>query len=158
MLWHNFCGLFFRMKTFIYIAIALLAIPAALCAQHYPHRTPEDIASKQTEMLVRELHITDSLVRDTLYRMHLKFAIKRQISHTRAEAMQFMQEANEELKHILTPEQYQQFMNQQVNHTPHRPQHHYNRFTVTPTDTTASPPNDSDQATNTLQPPPEHLL
>lgn len=151
MLWHNFCGLFFRMKTFIYIAIALLAIPAALCAQHYPHRTPEDIASKQTEMLVRELHITDSLVRDTLYRMHLKFAIKRQISHTRAEAMQFMQEANEELRHILTPEQYQQFMNEQVNYAPHRPQTLHNRITTTVVDTTQAP--SSNPATH-IQPPP----
>ena len=148
-----------RMNNLLYIVLFALVTPVtSLYAQHHPQRTPEDIARKQTEMMVRELDIQDSIVRDTLYRMHLKFALKRTISNTRAEAMQYMMEANAELQHILTPEQYQQFMNQQVNHTPHRPKHHYNRFTVTPTDTTASPPNDSDQATNTLQPPPEHLL
>lgn len=140
------------MKISIYILIALLAFSGVLCAQHHPHRTPEDIANKQTEMLVRELQITDSLVRDTLYRMHLKFARKRQISHTRAEAMLFMQEANEELKNILTPEQYQLFMNQQVNYAPHRPQTLHNRITMTVVDTTQVP--STNQAAH-IQPPPE---
>ena len=145
-----------RMKNLLYIVLFALVTPVASSyAQHHPQRTPEDIARKQTEMMVRELDIQDSLVRDTLYRMHLKFALKRTISNTRSEAMQYMMEANAELQHILTPEQYQQFMNQQVNHTPHRPRPHYNRFTVTPTDST-SPPNDSEQASHTPPPPPGH--
>ena len=134
-----------RMKNLLYIV--LLALFAPLYAQLQPQRSPEDIARKQTEMLVRELNIQDSLVRDTLYRMHLKFAIKRAVSNTRAEAMKYMQEANAELQQILTPEQYQQFMNQQVNHTPHHPKPHYNRITVIPA-TTSSQPNDSDLVTN----------
>ena len=142
-----------RMKNLLYIVLFALATPLAnLYAQHYPQRTPEDIARKQTEMLVRELEIQDSIVRDTLYRMHLKFALKRAISNTRAEAMQYMQDINAELQQILTPEQYQQFMNQQVNHTPHRPKPHYNRITITPTDTIPLPPNDSGQVTNTPLP------
>ena len=60
----------------------------------------------------------------------------------------YMQEANIELQQILTHEQYQQFMNQQVNHTPHRPKPNYNRITVTPTDTPPSLPNDSDTITS----------
>lgn len=117
------------MKT-LFLTILLLVPAVCTQAQRYPQRTPEDIARKQTEMLVRELGIQDSIVRDTLYRMHLKFAQKRAISNTRAEAMIYMQEANEELKQILTPEQYQQFMDQQVNHAPHHPRSPYNRFTM----------------------------
>lgn len=145
------------MKNLLYIVLFALVAPAAtLFAQHHPQRTPEDIASKQTEMLVRELNIQDSLVRDTLYRMHLKFATKRAVSNTRAEAMQYMQEANIELQQILTPEQYQQFMNQQVNHTPHSPRPHYNRIASAPIDTT--PPNAPDEATNTPLPLPVSRL
>lgn len=113
---------------------------AILQAQGRPQRTPEDIALKQTEMLTRELGIQDSVLRDTLYRMHLKFARKRAISNTRAEALQYMQEANEELKQILTPVQYQQFMDQQVNHAPHHPRSPYNRITKPLIDSLPPPP------------------
>jgi hypothetical protein len=127
------------MKNLFYILLFVCAAPT-LWAQHHPHRTAEDIASKQTEMLVRELNIHDSVVRDTLYRMHLKFARKREIGNTRAVAMQYMQEANEELKNILTPEQYQQFMDQQVNHEPHHPRAPYNRFKRVLIDSLPPPP------------------
>ena len=127
------------MKNLLYIFLFICAT-CPLWAQHHPQRTPEDIARKQTEMLVRELNIQDSIVRDTLYRMHLKFARKRQISNTRAEALQYMQEANEELKNILTPEQYQQFMDQQVNHEPHHPRAPYNRFKRVLIDSLPPPP------------------
>lgn len=127
------------MKNVVYLFIIGLVSVATLQAQHRPHRTAEDIARKQTEMLVRELNIHDSVIRDTLYRMHLKFARKREISNTRAEAMQYMQEANAELQQILTFEQYQQFMNEQVNYSPHHPKPHYNRITIAPSDTTPPP-------------------
>ena len=130
-----------RMKNLLYIVLFALVTPVASSyAQHHPQRTPEDIARKQTEMLVRELNIQDSIVRDTLYRMHLKFARKRQISNTRAEALQYMQEANAELQLILTPEQYQQFMDQQVNHEPHHPRAPYNRFKRVLIDSLPPPP------------------
>ena len=136
------------MKNLLYIVLFALATPLAnLYAQHYPQRTPEDIARKQTEMLVRELEIQDSIVRDTLYRMHLKFALKRAISNTRAEAMQYMQDINAELQQILTPEQYQQYMNQQVNYAPHRPRAPHNRITTIPVDSVSAPPCDSAEAT-----------
>ena len=79
------------MRYFVLIVVFFSCIGTKLLAQ-YPRRTAEDIARKQTEMLVRELNIQDSMVRDTLYRLHLKFARKHEISHTRAEAMQYMQE------------------------------------------------------------------
>ncbi len=135
------------MKTVLSISLFLLAsFLTFLRAQEHPQRTPEDIALKQTEMLVRELKIQDSVVRDTLFRMHLKFAQKRAISNTRAEALQYMQEANMELQQILTPEQYQQYMNQQVNYAPHRHRAPYNRITTISVDSVSTPPNDSAEA------------
>lgn len=135
------------MKTILFISLFLLAsFLTSLRAQECPQRTPEDIALKQTEMLVRELGIQDSVVRDTLFRMHLKFAQKRAISNTRAQALQYMQEANMELQQILTPEQYQQYMNQQVNYAPHRHRAPHNRITTISVDSVSTPPNDSAEA------------
>lgn len=136
------------MRYFILIIVFICA-SATLCAQ-YPRRTAEDIARKQTEMLVRELNIQDSIIRDTLYHLHLKYAHKREISNTRAEAMQYMQEINTELQDILTPEQYQQFMNQQVNYGPHRPHKPYNSIINHKTDSTT--PHEHDEAHNTPLP------
>ena len=114
------------MRYLVFIILSICVV-TNLLAQH-PRRTAEDIARKQTEMLVRELSIQDSIIRNTLYHLHLKFARKRAISNTRAEAMQYMQEINAELQKILTPIQYKQFMSQQVNYEPHRHHTPYNRI------------------------------
>ena len=123
------------MKTVLYI-FCLILLPVASLAQHRPQRTAEDIASKQTEMLVRELQISDSVLRDTLYRMHLKYACQRLANNTRAEAMRVMYAITEELEHILPAELFQQFMNHQVNYEPHRPQMPFNRISTQVIDTT----------------------
>jgi D-alanyl-D-alanine dipeptidase len=104
-------------------SIFFLIVPLFhLSAQsNYPHRTPENVARKQTEMMVRELGIQDCVLKDSIYRMHLKYAYRRASCETRGEVIQCIQDANEELKQILTPEQYQRFMSQQINHQPHRP-------------------------------------
>lgn len=79
-----------------------------------PRRTAEEVARKQTEMMVRELAITDSVQRDTLYRLHLRYAKMQQEGSTRAQAMDRMLSFHMELKRILTPAQYNTFMNAQV--------------------------------------------
>ena len=104
---------------FTFIVVALLAV----AQHHHPRRTATDIARKQTEMLVRELQITDSVLRDTLFRMHLKYAEKRQSeNYTRADVLQCMLLMQEELKNILPTELYEAFMNRQLNHEPRAPQ------------------------------------
>ena len=104
---------------FTFIVVALLAT----AQHHHPQRTATDIARKQTEMLVRELQITDSVLRDTLFRMHLKYAEKRQSeNYTRADVLQCMLLMQEELKNILPTELYEAFMNRQLNHEPRAPQ------------------------------------
>ena len=142
------------MKYFVLIVV-FICVGAKLFAQ-YPRRTAEDIARKQTEMLVRELSIQDSIIRDTLYHLHLKYARKREVSNTRAEAMQYMQEINAELQNILTTEQYQRFMNQQVNYDPHRPHKPYNSIIPHKTDSTQS--HESTEAPNTPIPLPKSPL
>lgn len=138
------------MRYFVLIVIFIFSCIGAKLLAQYPRRTAEDIARKQTEMLVRELNIQDSIIRDTLFHLHLKYAYKREISNTRAEAMQYMQEINTELQNILTPEQYQQFMNQQVNYGPHRPHKPYNSIINHKTDSTT--PHEHDEAHNTPLP------
>ena len=147
------------MKKIIYIVLSVLTVSTATLYGQKPQRTPQDIASKQTEILVRELQIHDSLIRDTLYRMHLKYAILRQSNNTRADAMQYMQEMNAELQQILTPEQYQQFMSQQVNHEHRSPRPQHNRIIFTPCDTLMSPPpppHPNGEAPHMPPPPPPH--
>lgn len=88
-------------------------------AQSRPQRTPEEEALKQTTRLVRELGIEDSVRIDTIYRMHLKFARFRQKGLTRAENMLRMQAIYDELKQLLTPEEFERFM----NHPAEQPRH-----------------------------------
>ena len=85
-----------------------------------PQRTPEEEASKQTERLVRELGIKDSVRVDTIYRMHLKYAKIRQKGLSRAENMDRMQSIYNELKRLLTPDEFERFMNHPAEQ-PRRP-------------------------------------
>ena len=85
-----------------------------------PQRTPEEEALKQTTRLIRELGIKDSVRIDTIYRMHLKYARFRQKGLTRAENMERMQAIYAELKNLLTPEEFERFMNHPAEQ-PRRP-------------------------------------
>lgn len=87
-----------------------------------PPRTAEEEAMKQTERLTRELEISDTLTRDTLYRLHLKYAVLRRQGLTRAQHLQYMQQATEELSHILSEEQFGRFMNHRSVMQPRLPQ------------------------------------
>ena len=85
-----------------------------------PQRTPQEEALKQTMRLVRELGITDSVRIDTLYRMHLKYALVRQKGLTRAQNLERMQAIHDELKNLLTQEEFERFMNHPAE-LPRRP-------------------------------------
>lgn len=108
-------------KIFFTGLLALMAV--TMTAQDFaerPQRMPEEEALKQTTRLVRELNIHDSVRFDTIYRMHLKYARWRQKGLTRAENMQRMQAIHEELKALLTPEEFERFMNH-PSELPRRP-------------------------------------
>ena len=110
-----------------YLSICFLILTTiSLLAQEQfaPQRTASDIAHKQTEMLVRELNITDSTLRDTLFHMHLKYVEMQTDTLTRADMLNCMELILKELQQILSPEQYEAFMNRQLNIThrfPHSP-------------------------------------
>ena len=109
----------------IYSLFVLALMAGSMMAQEpvlesRPQRTPEEEALKQTTRLVRELGIKDSVRIDTIYRMHLKYALFRQKGLTRAQNMERMQAIYDELKHLLTPEEFEAFMNHPAEQ-PRRP-------------------------------------
>lgn len=100
------------------------------------HRTPEEEALKQTTRLVRELDIRDSMRFDTIYRMHLKYARIRQNGLTRAQNMERMQAIQQELKQLLSPDEFDRFMNHPAEQ-PRRPRG-ANRMMAAPAQATPS--------------------
>ena len=120
------------MRNFLLIALLVLLSQPAWCqppqGEHMPPRTAEEEAMKQTERLTRELAISDTVTRDTLYRLHLKYAVLRRKGLTRAQNLQYMQQATEELSHILSEEQFNRFMNHRSVMQPRMPQIQTNRM------------------------------
>lgn len=110
------------MKRFFFSIVLTALLGGMTMAQEpqRPQRTPEEEAQKQTERLVRELSIQDSARIDTLYKMHLKYARARQKGLSRAENMARMQAIYAELQHLLTPEEFEAFMNHPAEQ-PRRP-------------------------------------
>ena len=142
------------MRCFFIVSFIVVAL-LALAQNHHPQRTATDIARKQTEMLVRELEITDSVLRDTLFRMHLKYAEKRQSeNYTRADVLQCMLLMQEELKNILPAELYETFMNRQLNHEPRAPQNPCNWIAPHPHHSERAP--QASEAPDMPPPPSEH--
>lgn len=111
------------LKKFVFLLFVAL-MSGSMMAQEpvmdRQQRTPEEEAQKQTTRLVRELGITDSVRIDTIYRMHLKYARFRQKGLTRAENMERMQAIHAELQQLLTPEEFEAFMNHPAEQ-PRRP-------------------------------------
>ncbi len=96
-------------------------ITGMLFGQTAPQRTAEDEARKQTAMMIRDLCLTDSLQKDTLYRLHVKFArLRRQLSSRYDRSATHHLFINE-LKGILTDEQYRRFVRLQADSLPRHP-------------------------------------
>ena len=104
----------------IYLAFILLLVSTFVQAEpivpnEQPQRTPEDVARKQTYRLVRELNLTDSIIIDSIYRINIRHNLLRMQGMTRAQEYNGLQQFIEELRGILTEEQFNVFMNQTVN-------------------------------------------
>lgn len=115
-----------KVLSILFVALLAGGLMAQEAVSERPQRTPEEEAVKQTTRLVRELGIRDSVRIDTIYRMHLKYARTRQRSMTRAQSMERMQSFYADLKQLLTPDEYERFMNHPVE-LPRRP-HGANRM------------------------------
>ena len=109
-----------RFFSTLFVCAAMCGVMMAQPSQSRPQRTPEEEALKQTTRLIRELGIKDSVRIDTIYRMHLKYARFRQKGMTRAENIQRMLSIQDELQVLLTPAEYERFMNHPVEQ-PRRP-------------------------------------
>ena len=109
-----------KLSLFLCAALLTGSMMAQEAADHpRVQRTPQEEALKQTTRLVRELGIKDSARIDTIYKMHLKYARSRQKGLTRAENMERMQAIYNELKLLLTEEEFERFM----NHPAEQPRH-----------------------------------
>ena len=108
-----------RLSVFLFAALSCGWIMAQEPVER-PQRTPEEEALSQTTRLIRELGIKDSVRIDTIYKMHLKYARFRQKGLTRAENMERMQAIYGELQHLLTPAEFERFMNHPAEQ-PRRP-------------------------------------
>lgn len=112
------------MRKFL-LLIGMLLWAFGLFAQEegHPVRTPEEEALKQTEMLQVELQLTEAQY-DTIYRIHLKYARLRQLSNTRAEAIERLNLMTQEITAVLTKKQQDLFLNKQLTPVarPFRPQ------------------------------------
>lgn len=147
------------MQRYLYISFIILLFAHSLVAQEsqHPRRTVMDIAKKQTEMLVRELNIVDSTMRDTIFKLHLKYAKKQYHSYTRSEALQCMHNMLTELKNILTPELFDRFMNRRINGAPRSPHHTCNWHPYAPTHAQDEAADSAQGDTHTPSMPPANL-
>lgn len=103
------------------MAFVLLLVSAGLSvyAQEppvVPRRTAEERAMKQTEMLIRDLDIKDSVLHDTIYRVHLRYVHQREQVTNRLEAVECINRLLAELKGILTPAQYERLQSIPLRH------------------------------------------
>ena len=137
------------MSRIIYIFWCCMCVCQWISAQNKldPQRTPIDIAYKQTEMLVRELNITDSLLRDKLLDIHFKYALMRDKNNTRADILNMMQQIINDLQSIFSPEQFAHFMNSRVNHLPRFTQSSHNRINLHSSEDSLSRPTSTKEYT-----------
>lgn len=91
--------LFFNLLGFIPLS--------AQQADNIPVRTPEEEAAKQTEMLQRLLPSLDSIQKQQIYTINLKYARERKQHPGRAAAIDRMKRKDSDYKVILTAEQYE---------------------------------------------------
>ncbi len=111
------------MKKYI-LSILVFSFTLVVNAQSWndrPMNSIEEDAQRQTEMLVREVGIQDSVQREAIYQMFLRMSTDRRRSNTRAEELQRLIQMDKDLKNILTPQQYDLFMNTQVDTRMQRP-------------------------------------
>lgn len=117
----------------LFLSLCVVSMALSLSAQEAPKgpRTipsAEQKALKQTERIVRELGIDDTAQYHQLFDMNLRYARQHENGCTRAQWLEEMEARNKDLKKILTKEQYDAFMNKQVQEGPHGPRPQVGRF------------------------------
>ncbi len=126
------------MKRAIFLCVMIfLGIQMLVVAQPPQHtqRTPEQEAAKHTEMMKRDLQLSEEQV-DTIYRLNLKYAQLRRLASSREELFQNLDNKKQELKTLLTPQQFEQYIIQQQTRRAKR-----QCVVKLPVDTVANTPN-----------------
>jgi hypothetical protein len=120
----------------ILLLILLLCLVCPIHSQDnstVPERTPEQVASQQTNKLQQELNLTPEQCQQ-MYDINLRYERQRRISNTRSEALERVKNKNAEIQHVLTNEQNNRLQNRR-----------YQRSTIElqPINRTQQPPNTS---------------
>ena len=82
-----------------------------------PTRTPEQEATFQTQKITGELNLSERQA-EAIYEINLRHARERQISNSRADALERSKNKNEAMQKVLTPEQYKMLQERRVNRNP----------------------------------------
>ncbi len=145
------------MRLIFYIFL-LASISCSICAQenHLPKRTAKDIALKQTKRMAVELGITDTILCERLFHLHLKYANMRNLNDTQDDILRRMKQMQEDLKHLLSPEQFTAFINQQLNYQSRTPKHSCNWFSSNHPHSSSDTAHATSTEEHTPPPPPEH--
>jgi len=110
------------MKSKIYILVFVLYFACGFSLKgqsnsNAPQRTPEQEATKQTEKLQQELDLTGDQAK-RVYEINLKYARQRQISNTRAQAVERMKSKDADLRQVLNSGQYSQLQSMRYEGVP----------------------------------------
>lgn len=120
------------MKNRIFYIFLILFTSIIVSSQevvNIPERTPEQEASNQTDKLQKELNLSQEQSKK-VYDINLFYARQRQQSNSRAEATQRIRNKNEDLKKVLTEEQYKRLQNKHYNRSSYyQPDNTLNSFT-----------------------------
>jgi hypothetical protein len=111
---------FLKIKILILSFLLLPAIQVfSQTTTEMPERTPEQEAAKQTEKLQQELDLNTEQTR-LVNEINLKYARARQSSNSRIEAMQRIKDKDNDLRRVLTGEQYTRLQNKRYERSAYR--------------------------------------
>ena len=126
-LWHGHCCGFSRiisscvfiMKKILFLFLLLLFAQNFISGQSndVPQRTPEHEASRQTERMQVDLNLTQEQV-DLIYDINLRYERERLLSDARYDVVERIKKKNEDIKKVLTEEQYKKMQNMRNRFSP----------------------------------------
>lgn len=109
-----------RFYVVLFLAFSLAFLAKGQDNNAVPERTPEQEAAKQTEKLKQDLRLSAEQVA-LAHEINLKYARARQVSNTRAEAVQRMKDKEADLMKILNYEQRVLLQNKRYERSYFRP-------------------------------------
>lgn len=109
-----------RTLQLIFILIAFSPLYANQLAQEQattPTRTPEQVAAMQTQKMQQELDLSQEQAQ-TVYEINLRHARQRQVSNSRTQAVERIKNKDDEIKKVLTPDQYTRLQDKRYERYP----------------------------------------